>query len=165
MNIIWKVEQRNGPDIEESVRALEEPRIVNYHIRNTGKRAIDAEDFKKPFKIEAGRGSIVDVVVTRVSHPGVLALGPIFDRFELPTCTKSFMPTLMNPRDWIELQVVTDGCPNPPELTSWIREESRPMALRQDILDPPLREVLMRRLGSTSSNIIGNLLGALILRR
>jgi hypothetical protein len=41
--------------------------IINHCIRNTGKRVIDADDFKKPMPAPH---AVVDVAVRRVSHPG-----------------------------------------------------------------------------------------------
>jgi hypothetical protein len=137
MEILWKGQ---GEDSHLG-RILKEPRIVNYHIRNTGKRAIDADDFKKEIEVRAGSGSIVDVIVTEVSHEGVIELGPISSDVDDATF---FIPSLMNPKDWINIQVITDGCPNAPKLTSWIREESRPMERQQSILYPPVWEVLQR---------------------
>jgi hypothetical protein len=143
MSIIWRDVTSGG---FAAGRTLKEPRIVNYHIRNTGKRAIDADDFKSPIEVKAGTGSIVDIIVTKVSHDGILDVGPLPSEHG----TSSFTPALMNPKDWIELQVITNGCPEPPELSSWIREETRPMEKRQGLLDPPVREVV-RRLSQQSS--------------
>jgi hypothetical protein len=123
---------------------LVRPRIVNCRIRNTGKRAIDADDFKEPIQIEVATGSIVDAVVTRVSHPGVFQLGSIPGERE--SSTRVFTPVLMNPGDWINIQVITNECPDYPKLTSWIREESRSMQNRPEILDPPVLEVVKRSL-------------------
>jgi hypothetical protein len=139
LEFIWT----EGSLEDKEVRPLKAPRIVNYRIANTGKRAIDADDFKRPIELSVAMGSIVDVVVTRVSHPGILELGSI-PRGESST-RRVFTPVLLNPKYWIDIQVITDGCPTPPKLTSWIREESRPMQRRQEILDPPVREVLKRQ--------------------
>jgi hypothetical protein len=141
MEITWKEDDR-ASRYSDTPRILEEPRIVNYHIRNTGKRAIEAADFTNEIDIKAASGSIVAVIVTDVSREGVINSESIQLDF-VPLAY--FTPTLMNPKDWIEIQVITDGCPEPPELTTWFREESRPMQRRQSILYPPLWELLKRR--------------------
>lgn len=139
MEVIWSEPHADNEPCK--IRPLKEPRIVNYHIRNTGKRAIDATDLQDPIKVKAAKGSIVDVVVIDVSHERMIELGSIPLG---PDGTNVLKPALMNPKDWIEIQVITDGCPYPPKLTCWIREESRPMQQRQSLLYPPLREFLKR---------------------
>jgi hypothetical protein len=69
----------------------------------------------------------------------------------------------MNPKDWIEIQVITDDCPYAPELKNWIREETWPMGRRQSILDPPLYEVAMRRFSQVFDVfVLGSLLRNLV---
>ena len=138
MSVIWHEE---GESYREG-QCLKKPRIVSYRIKNTGKRAIDADDFKEPIKVEAATGSIVDVRVIAVSHPGVHALGSILSN---SSAARTFTPRLMNPKDSISIQVITEKCPEPPKVTCWMREESRPMQRRQDILDPSLLEVAKKR--------------------
>jgi hypothetical protein len=89
------------------------------------------DDFKDPIKIEADEGSIVGAAVTYMSRPGIAA--KICS--DLPN-ESNFTPVLMNPGDSVDIQVITDSCPEPPKLTTWIREESRPMQRRQTIIDP-----------------------------
>jgi hypothetical protein len=151
MLILW-TEGAKGP---HQGQRLNQPRIVNYYIRNTGKRAIDGDDFKTPIEVKASEGSIVDTVVTDMSHYGMHKIGRISS--EWPDTT-AFTPTLMNPKDWIEIQVLTEGCPAPPKLTSWISEESRSMEQRQDLLDPPLWEVLKRQWAHPHYEVLSMLL-------
>jgi hypothetical protein len=150
MVVMWHENQR------VEAHPLKDPRIVDYRIRNTGKRAIDADDFKNPIEVKTSEGSVVDVLVTRVSHEGVLRLGSILSSSHE---VGVFTPTLMNPGDWIDIQVITEGCPEPPELTAWIREESRSMQKRQGVLDPPLREVLKRRWTQPASELMSIVFG------
>ncbi len=121
----WRT-KKEGRRGEIAVRKLEKPRIYYYHIRNTGKQAIDMEDFKGPIEIEATSGSIVDVVVTNVSHKRILNLGPI-----RAGDAWAFSPALMNRNDWIDIEVITDNCQDPPELSCLIRGESRQMRVRR----------------------------------
>jgi hypothetical protein len=154
LSVVWETSDSadetrgaSGTSAEVSAsgpRALHNPRISNFHIRNTGRRAIDAEDFAKPITVEVPRtppSCIVDVHVTGVSSDGIHPCGSI------PDPPKGLKPVLMNPGDWIEVQVLTDAGPADPVpiLTAWIRDQSRPMARRQGLLDPPLEAVLRRR--------------------
>lgn len=151
MEVIWKEDPN-------SVRTLKEPRIVNYHIRNTGKRAIAAADFESAIKVDAPRGSIVDIIVTGMSHTGILELGSV------PAAGQSnatFTPRLMNPGDWIDIQLITDGCSGSPALTCWIREESRPMRKRQALLDPSLVELSKRAWRSRSDEYVAIIVAAI----
>lgn len=97
-------------------RPPKEPRIVNYRISNTGNWAIQADDFKRPIEVSVAKGSIVDVVVTNMSHIGILEFGPIPG--DSPT-NRVFTPLLLNKGDWIDIKVITDGCLDLPKIDSW----------------------------------------------
>lgn len=119
------------------MRPLKEPWIVNYRISNTGKRAVEADDFKRPIEVSVAKGSIVDVVVTNMSHIGILEFGPIPG--DSPT-NRVFTPVLLNKNDWIDIKVITDSCLDLPKIDSWFFEQSRDMQRRRSCFDPFLRQ-------------------------
>lgn len=115
--------------------SLKEAQIASYRIQNTGKRAIKADDFQEPLTVRAPEGRLIDCVVTEVSHPGVCDLGSVDVPCDGPRTedTVCFTPALLNPGDWIKINVLTDGLEGDVELTCWIVDESRPMKYRQRI--------------------------------
>lgn len=134
-------------DATSPERLLQRPRIVKIHIRNTGKKPIEDSDFKEPIKVIASEdgsrqlpGLIVDLRVTRTSHPGIHP--PTYVSVGTED-TRSFTPALLNPGDWLEVQVIADKTGDPPlTVTSWIKGQSRPMRLRPELAGTPLREAV-----------------------
>lgn len=108
-------------------------------IRNTGTESIRKGDFAAPISITAPGGRVVDCTVRLKSVPNIYADGSISENG--PAKTQSFTPELMNPGDWIDLVILTDGTRDNPVLTCWIDGETRPM--RQA---PSPTELLKRRL-------------------
>jgi hypothetical protein len=156
LKVHWAGGLPGHPENQHPEYELSDPRISRIHIRNTGKQEIEQNDFKQPITVSVSTGLIVDVEVTGTSHPGVYPLGTVNDP-NVEERKWSFAPALLNPNDWVELTVLTDGASRPPKVSSWITGQSRSMG----IWDPrraPLYKVIIARLGSSTGRRI---LGAL----
>jgi hypothetical protein len=147
IKVNWTGAMPGKPRNELIEYELSDPRISRIHIRNTGKREIERDDFAQPITVTVRDGIILDVEVTGASHPAVYPFGTVDDpAAEVKKWT--FAPTLLNPNDWVELTVLTDKASTHPRVSSWIKGQSRPMG----IWDPrraPLYKVIIARLGST----------------
>ncbi len=133
-----------SPLEEDEPEMLIKAQVAHYRIKNTGKRAIKATDFQRPITVTAPKGRLIDCAVTEISHPGVCELGSIYVSCDGPRPDNelSFTPALMNPGDWVEISVLTDGLDGEVDISSWIVEETRSMRERDRIVLPPFSEIV-----------------------
>lgn len=79
------------------------PYITHVRLGNTGKVELKADDFDKPVSISFDKSILLQVLVSGRSSEDI-------DPDLVQTSNSiSFTPSLLNPREWIEYQLITDG--------------------------------------------------------
>ena len=138
------------------VQALTQAQVSAFRFQNTGKRAIRAVDFQQPITISTTQGRLLHGIVGDSSRKGVC--GPENCRLVEDTANGQVVevggeddhgevfevtPALLNPGDWFEVAVLTDGNRNGLDVSAWVVEESRSMRKRQRLMNPPFRKVFL----------------------
>jgi hypothetical protein len=151
VTVWWSTSEGLDPNVHSlsasSARQLEQPAVYEYRIQNTGKRAVEKGEFAKPVTVTVPDGEIQYVSVMDMSSPDIIGKG-ICDPHGEPK-SRGFRPDLLNPAEWIDIQVVTDNSTQEPTLSARIRDETRPMRRRDGLLEPPVRQVLRHALRET----------------
>lgn len=109
------------------------PWLATIRIGNTGRRAILAGDFVEPIRVRYERNAPFDGYVTAASRDGLWPEGssiwpadpesPVGN----PDGVVEIQPVLMNPGEWFELQLLSDGSPGRIALTAVFPDQARPM--------------------------------------
>lgn len=102
------IEEKDPPGLEISVDGtrLENPYLVVFEIRNGGSKPIPAVDFESPLDILLeSKTSFVRSEVTE-KNPKDIEATIISERQRI-----SLKPTLLNPKDTIEITAITSGAP------------------------------------------------------
>ena len=103
------------------------PRIWKLKVKNAGNRELTkGVDFQDPLLVVTRSGKLVDVYMTAVSREGIRPIGSVAaDKPEVESV--DITPRLMNSGDWMEMLVLTDGSDDTPELTTWLKGETKAM--------------------------------------
>lgn len=80
------------------------PNIVVLRLGNAGKKEIRSEDFDGPVRVSFDKGRLLATSVSNTSVEGIT--------YDLDTSQENEIriePKLLNPREWLDIQFVTDG--------------------------------------------------------
>ena len=102
---------------------VDEPRLVTVRIKNTGKQAVTVDDYVDMIRVKFEKNPPFDGFIADESIPGICT--DVFD--DLIAKVPAMRPPLLNPGDWFDVQLISDGPPGEIEVTSRFKEQSRPM--------------------------------------
>jgi len=105
---------------------MEAPQIVTVRIRNTGKRGVVDDDYVEPIAIsyEMNPPAAVNVVDASLGVAGDLE--PIF-KLDAVVSVVAFAPALMNPGEWFDVQMISDGRHGEIFVRTRFADQQRPM--------------------------------------
>jgi hypothetical protein len=116
---------------------LEDPRIVVIRIHNTGKSAVTEDDFKggEPISVFYEQNFYTSAELSAASLGTARSDIATIERKTVsgwiegktPPIELSIIPRLLNPGEWIELQLISDGPHGEISVYSRFAEQSRPM--------------------------------------
>jgi hypothetical protein len=109
-------------------KGVTEPRLVTVRIKNTGKLAVTADEYVDPIRVDYERNPPFDGFVAQESTPGILT--DVFDG-ALPK-RPAMVPELLNPGDWFDVQLLSDGEPGTISVSSRFKNQSRKMRVISD---------------------------------
>ena len=100
-------------------KVVEQPNVVVIRIRNNGKVVLVSADYDVPVEV---RFKDCLVIGAKYSDPSG-SLRPT--QITLEDTTASFTPSLLNPREWFEIQFVTDGPLEIPEVVARVAGQTK----------------------------------------
>jgi hypothetical protein len=116
----------NGSKLEvvwDKTRPLTQPQLVKLRILNTGRREIEGDEYTEPVSV-AVQGEIIEATVTDTSPANVYPLGTV----KLASKREvQLSPKLLNPEDWIDLQLLVDGEKAHPRVKARFAGQNRAM--------------------------------------
>lgn len=107
--------ERINSELEINYRdtQLKDPRLVIVRIANTGRRAVEQNDYVEPITVQYEHNPPLGFTEAEGSSPNIVG-----DDIGLVTASDSAFvsrvevrPKLLNPRDWFDLQLLSDGDP------------------------------------------------------
>jgi hypothetical protein len=84
-------------------KRIEDPQLLIIHFENSGNRPILPSDYYEPISFDLTTGQVLSVGITQKSEES------IDSHVSVQSQTISLDPLLMNPKDWIDLKILTDG--------------------------------------------------------
>ena len=128
--------------VEYDGMIVEEPRIVTIRIENTGKRAVEPDEYEIPITITYQRNHPFDGFISNVSSQGISAEIdlPVDDELESedPSGIIIIKPGLLNRGEWLDVQLISDGNPGTVKVFARFTDQSRPMRKKSESPVPTL---------------------------
>lgn len=143
------------------------PWLATIRVVNTGKQAVEAADYVDPIRVTYERNPPFDGYVAATSRDGLWPEGQSIwpadpaaptDSSE-PLGTHEIHPPLLNPGEWLEVQLLSDGDPGGLTVQAAFPDQSRPMQSAQ-IRGPQLRRQRLQRV--FLSMLFGGAVGILV---
>jgi hypothetical protein len=114
-----RVSLGDAKDPTKDPKNLRDPRVAVLRVFNPGKRPIDADDFDIPLTVEVKSGELILATVTGTSQIDVYERGPLRlsvvrrrDDQSEGEHRATFERKLLNPGDWIDVQLLIEGGDN-----------------------------------------------------
>jgi hypothetical protein len=93
---------------------VQSPNLIVIRLGNTGRKPLLREDFdNKPVTIDFGTNRLMTAEVSDRSSPDIEA--SVASHGNIPNAV-NMQPELLKPGEWLELQCITDGRPDAPEI-------------------------------------------------
>jgi hypothetical protein len=103
--------------------------VVRIRVINSGKQAIRAGDYDVPVTITYEKDVPLDAFISHASTPELCHTAVQFhdDGPDLDPSKISIAPGLLNPGEWVDVQLISDGPPGEIEVRSRFADQSRAM--------------------------------------
>lgn len=98
------------------------PNIAAIRVGNSGKSEITVEDYDGPVRITFGQSKVLACDISERLHGRITA-----SVTKEPPSSVVFSPTLLNPGEWLDLQIITDGPLEIPKVDARIAGQTSPV--------------------------------------